>query len=136
MCMFKKHFLPKISSKPVEVYKILLKMRYSGELVTPYMRDVVEEGETMEADAHWLTEFLSFMANNTIVHAYETVSKATDNSYLMRLNLDSRSVGSVCIFKCEIPPYTPYWHGEHGEIGATKMKIIEEVKKIRVNSCE
>ena len=111
MCLYKTHRFPKISVKPIKVYKILHEV-YSFEkrrifFRTPFRGTEVKVGETIKARRWWFMGIFRNIIEGEGVHAYTDKWKAN--------------------FEAEIPPFTPYWYGEDNEIAASRMKIIREL---------
>ena len=120
MCLYKTHWLPKISRKPIQVYKVL--KRSHGRLVTPYQEQSCKIGETIKAKNSWLKGILTNVIGEEGVHAYgdkESVENFID-CYLTFYR-------KLYVHICEIPPYTPYWIGKFGDIAASKMIIKEKL---------
>ena len=117
MCLTKTHRLPKISRKPIQVYKVL---RLEGDkLITPYQKQLCQVGKTIKAKHSWLKGIFKDKIKGEGVHAYIvdafafTVSGHYINHY---------------VYPCEIPPFTPYWVGQSSDIAASKMIIKERVE--------
>ena len=117
MCLIKTHRFPKISRKPIQVYKVL---RLEGDkLITPYQKQLCQVGKTIKAKHSWLKGIFKDKIKGEGVHAYIidafafTVSGHYINHY---------------VYPCEIPPFTPYWVGQSGDIAASKMIIKERVE--------
>ena len=118
MCLTKTHRLPKISRKPIQVYKVF--EHNFDRLVTPYKRQLCKVGETIKAKHSWLKGIFKDEIWGEGVHAYVYKDTAEDETYLFS--------SDVVVHLCEIPPFTPYWIGENDEIAASKMIIKERVK--------
>ena len=117
MCLTKTHRFPKISRKPIKVYKVF--EHNFDRLVTPYRLQAYKVGETIKAKHSWLKGIFKDKIKGEGVHAYIidafafTVSGHYINHY---------------VYPCEIPPFTPYWVGQSGDIAASKMIIKERVE--------
>ena len=118
MCLTKTHRLPKISRKPIQVYKVL---RLEGDkLITPYQKQLCQVGKTIKAKHSWLKGIFKNEIEGEGVHAYEYKDTAEATTYLFDYPV------VVCL--CEIPPFTPYWIGNLEDIAASKMIIKERVE--------
>ena len=112
MCLYKTHRFPKISRKPIQVYK-----RFGligDELITPYQKQVCKVGETIKAKHSWLKGIFKDKIKGEGVHA-------NTNIVMTKLHIG-------WVYLCEIPPFTPYWVGIDFDIAASKMVIKERVE--------
>ena len=116
MCLTKIHRLPKISNKPITVYKTLIPL-YEDHFQTPYQSCKVCIGDTIKAREAWWKGIFKERIEGEGVHAHTNVVSAKGD-YFVRY-------GSDIIVEAEIPPYTPYWVGRMGDIASSKMKIIK-----------
>ena len=114
MCLYKTHRLPKISRKPIQCYKVFNVS--SNGLITPWRKYFCNVGDTIKAKNHWLIGIFKRELEKEVVHAFR-------NDYDAEWYCSEKP----CVCLCEIPPSTPYWLGECGEIGASKMKIIKRL---------
>ena len=114
MCLTKTHRLPKISRKPIQVYKAFNLI--GDKLITPYQKQVCNIGETIKAKHSWFKGILKNKIEGEGVHAY------TVNIHTFSLQCYYR-----VFYICEIPPFTPYWIGDCYDIAASKMIIKEKV---------
>lgn len=120
MCLYKTHWLPKISMKPIQVYKVL--KHSHGRLVTPFKEQSCKIGETIKAKNSWLKGIFKYEIEGEGIHSYrdkESVENFID-CYLPFYR-------KLYVHICEIPPFTPYWIGDRGDIAASKMIIKERV---------
>ena len=115
MCLVKTHKFPKISFRPIIVYKVLIKSK--GVLTTPYQEEVVRLGETMKACKMWNLAISNKYIRGEGVHAFVDLEHAKQECFLY---------GRIFITK--IPAFTFYWEGFFGDIAAKRMKIIKEYK--------
>ena len=117
MCLIKTHRLPKISRKPIQVYKVF---RLEGDkLITFYREQVYQLGETINSKHSWFKGIFKNEIYGEGVHAF--VYKC-DADWLAFRN------GFYYVYLCEIPPFTPYWVGVWDDIAASKMIIKEKVE--------
>ena len=121
MCLYKTHMFPKISRKPIQVYKVF---RLEGDkLITPYQEQSCKVGETIKAKYSWIKGVLKNKIEGEGVHAF--VSKC-DADCLAVFGWFYR------VYLCEIPPFTPYWiDDDDDEIAASKMIIKKEVFSLK-----
>ena len=112
MCLIKIHRFPKISSKPITVYKVLIPL--NRIFITPCQSCKVYIGDTIKARKAWWKGVFKEGIEGEGVHAYVSIDNAKENIY-----------GNDVIAEVEIPPYTPYWIGKAGDMAASKMKIIK-----------
>ena len=121
MCLYKTHWLPKISRKPIQVYKVFEPI-IDGCLITPFQKYSYYVGETIKAKHSWLKGIFKYEIDGEGIHAYrdkESVENFID-CYLPFYR-------KLYVHICEIPPFTPYWIGDWGDIAASKMIIKERV---------
>ena len=115
MCLFKTHRLPKISRKPIQCYKVFNVVKHKKfKLSTAVYGYLCNIDDTIKSKYYWVWGIFKRELEGEVVHAYR--SKTNANRYCW--------VGQ-CVCLCEIPPFTPYWYGKDGEIGASKIKIIK-----------
>lgn len=127
MCLCKTHWLPKISMKPIQVYKQFLYMELYAKwtedkeeyLVTPFQQTRHNVGDTIIAKDSWVKGVFADEISSEGVHAY-IAHPCTE-----QMILDGK--WRFFWYICEIPPYTPYWIGKHGDIAASKMIIKERL---------
>lgn len=117
MCLVKTHRLPKISRKPIQVYKVFKPIGCS--LLTPYQKYACNVGDTIKAENSWIKGIFKNEIEGEGVHAFiiGIVAFATANQYF-----------DTYVYLCEIPPFTPYWQGDCDDIAASKMIIKEKVE--------
>ena len=120
MCLYKTHAFPKISRKPIIVYKIFAERgKRPKKLITPFTGYSYKIGDTIKAIKPWYYGIMRFGIDEEGVHAY--YYKPTERDIVRELR---RKRG---YYVCKIPPFTPYWIGTFGEIAASKMKIIKRL---------
>jgi hypothetical protein len=120
MCLDKTHVFPKISRKPITVYKIFAERgKRPKKLITPFTGYSYKIGDTIKAIKPWYYGILPCCIEEEGVHAY--CSKPTE----LDISIESRRKRGYYI--CEIPPFTPYWIGNFDQIAASKMKIIKRL---------
>lgn len=117
MCLYKTHAFPKISRKPIIVYKIFVEQ--PKKLMTPFTGYHYMIGDTIKATNPWYYGIMISTICKEGVHAY--YSKPTPRDILAIRDMD------MSYYICEIPPFTPYWIGRSGDIAASKMKIIKKL---------
>lgn len=122
MCLYKTHFLPKISFKPIEVYKVLFK-EDSNKYETPFQLTKVFLNTIMKAKKHWETSLFKKSIHGEGVHAYRDLASAFKQTFNFR-----RSFGKndFVVIKAIIPRFTVYWIGDDGDIAASKLYITDK----------
>ena len=125
MCLYKNHFLPKISFKPIEVYKILSKSNASKSgYETPFLCTEVFFNTTIKATKHWKTSLFKKSIHGEGVHAYRDLTTA-----VIKASHDNRFFFIqyyYVVVKAIIPRFTIYWIGNNGDIAASKLYITDE----------
>ncbi|MBO7079102.1 MAG: hypothetical protein J6W64_04770 [Bacilli bacterium] len=117
MCLAKTHRLPKISRKPIQVYKLFCK-KEDNILCTPVVHYKCKLGDTIKASHSWIRSLFAGEITSDGVHAFIIAGEYCFNlAYFY----------SADVYLCEIPPYTPYWIGENYDIAASKMIIKEKL---------
>lgn len=119
MCLTKTHRLPKISRKPIQVYKVFEHSITNDMLVTPYQLRCYKVGETIKAKHSWFRSIFKNKIEGEGVHAFTT------NDFAFRI---AGNYINHYVHLCKIPPFTPYWIGMHNDIAASKMIIKEKVE--------
>lgn len=116
MCLYKKHYLPKIASKDILVYKALTE-RSDRCMVTPYMRMPIKFNIITKAgkEGFWESVFDLYIVNSGFIHSYTDLPTA-------RINENRADT----IFKAIIPKGSLYYIGEKNEIASTKLIITTE----------
>lgn len=114
MCLIKTHRFPKISRKPIIVYKRFIELG-NNQLQTPCIGLLCKCGSVIKSSDHWYKGIFKHTIGREGVHAYVI------KDYFLPYNPSNHK-----LYICEIPPYTPYWIGAYDEIAASKMKIIEK----------
>lgn len=112
----------RVASKPITVYKILLK-KDSG-YITPYMNFKVKIGETLKASEDKAPVFFCEI-NGQGVHAYKTLAAAKFEKIAWA------GIGITCITEWQIPAGTTYWVGikeSVHELAAREMQFIRELE--------
>lgn len=122
MCLDKSHWFPKISRKPIKVYKIF--NEYNGELHTPYQGYICKCGDTIKAAKSWISGLLTMYIGGEGVHAYSMCSMHALRE--MDIITDNEDIDAA-LYVCEIPPFTPYWIGNYGDIAASKMIVKKRI---------
>ena len=116
MCLIKKRRLPKISRKPITVYKII--ERYNNFYMTPVREEYINLNSTLKAkDTSIYEMYCSSVIKGCGVHAYINLEKAQEvmETYYRRFH--------YIILKCVIPPNTYFWEGKGGDIAARELEI-------------
>lgn len=116
MCLHKKHFLPKIATKDIPVYKVLTEIPDSC-MVTPYMKIPIKFNTIIKAGrkGFWESIFDIYIVNEGFIHSYTDLLTA-------RINENRADT----IFKAIIPKGSLYFIGENNEIASTKLIITTE----------
>ena len=118
MCLIKLHRFPKISFKPVKVYKVFY--NYEGDgYYTPYLFEgPLKTGDTIKAKCNIFTNFYRIFfgefIDKEVVHAFISKTIAIERFPFTR----------AVVLECIIPKFTLYWYGTEGEIAARKMEIL------------
>jgi len=121
MCLYKTHWLPKISMKPIQVYKVFEPI-VDGWLITPFQKYSCDVGETIKAKHSWLKGIFKYEIGGEGIHAFKDKGSA-EEFICAHYYLNTE----MLIHLCEIPPLTPYWIGDRGDIAASKMIIKEKL---------
>lgn len=121
MCLFKAHIFPKLSSKPIKVWKIV-DTTYSKYYYAPYRR-IIYTSNIVKCSTKYA--IIKAIFKNNIkregVHAYTSKLNALKSECF-------NYFPHVKIIEAVIPPFTPYWLGKYGDIAATKMILNIDVK--------
>lgn len=117
MCLIKLHRFPKISFKPVKVYKVFYKEE-DGGYYTPYLFEgPLKIGDSINAKCNIFINFYRIFFGKFIdkegVHAFTSKTIAIERFPFTR----------AVVLECIIPRFTLYWYGEEGEIAARKIQI-------------
>ncbi len=136
MCLEKKSRIPRIATKDIIVYKILIPKYH--ELFTPYYNDNIEIGKTYKGTfsrySIWIKHKPRAFTNNIIcflislffskiissgyIHSY--------NNYNIIFNTNNWFYGNYyLIVKCIIPKGTLYFIGKDGDIASRKLKYVK-----------
>lgn len=114
MCLYKQHWFPKISRKPITVYKYCYTLS-NNKIQTCVQNETYFIGDTIKNRYPWLFGLFSSTIGGIGVHAFI-------NAPIWK------GEGNKGWYICEIPPYTPYWIGLNKDIAASKIKIIRKFK--------
>lgn len=133
MCLYKKHWLPKISCKPKYVYKVVYYTKSKEKTVmhSAFKGTVIEPDKLMKASKSWIRSLFTDKITVEGIHAYKSKSKAITIEECLDLfgwfpvysNTRQEFMG-FSIVNAIIPPYTFYWEDKSDEIAATKMIIL------------
>lgn len=120
MCLIARHFFPKISFKPIKVYKMILEDK-DGKLETAFRHSKLLK---RAKGIFFLPKRIGpkLYVEKGMIHAFSTKEKALFvrqdyimfNHYINNLN--------VRIITAYIPPFTRYYIGEYGDICAKRMR--------------
>lgn len=120
MCLYKKHWFPKISRKPITVYKYCYTLP-NNKIQTYVQNKTYFIGDTIKNRYPWLLGLFSSTIGGIGVHAFVDAPTAyVIETSILKVN------GNKDWYVCEIPPYTPYWIGLNKDIAASRIKIIEK----------
>lgn len=125
MCLSKKSLLPRITIKPVKVYKVFYS--FNGNLFTPFIQYKVIN-KTIKAKKFDIPEiFWEDRITWCGVHAFRNLVTAerAARSWITRA-VDSKLCPFV-VCECVIPPFTLYWNGKEGDIAARRINIKKEI---------
>lgn len=117
MWLYATHTQPKVSNKPIKVYKVLRETRY-GFLETPYQGKVVTFTNgiaKLKATQTWDETADGRIIGACGVHAFTDKSGAVKECSLL--------LEEVFVYEAKIPPFTPYWTGIDCDIAATELII-------------
>ena len=127
MCLHKKHILPKISWKPITVYKMFFEEIDGDSLYTPY-QDYKVSGIIIRAKYLSIFELtLEDSINGCGVHAYKDLVTAKWIAEVWSPRVIDNKLCAVAIYECTIPPFTFYWEGKDEDIAARKLKIEKKI---------
>ena len=118
MCLIKLRKFPKISFKPIKVYKVFYEQE--NGYYTPYVfTGPLKTGDTIKAKCNIFGGFYRIFFGECIdtegVHAFTSKIFA---------EAKFRNFSKTAILECIIPRFTLYWYGSEGEIAARKIKIL------------
>lgn len=136
MCLEKKSRIPRIATKDIIVYKILISK--NNKLYTPFCRNEIEIGKTYKGifDKYniFIKHRLRTFTNSIICFLISLFfSKFIHSGYIhFYSNYDNIPnsvkhyyVNSYRIIKCIIPKGTLYFIGKNGDIASRKIKYIK-----------
>ena len=121
MCLVKTHRFPKISRKPIKCYKEVVYR--NGNYETWFTMYPFALGDIIKSARHWICGIFCKKLHSEVVHAYLF---AFDNTEYMKNYNKCRQYERY--IECEIPPFTPYWISDMGDIGAARIKTIKIVE--------
>lgn len=134
MCLYKKHWLPKISCKPKYVYKVVyyIKSEEKPVMHSAFRGTVIEPDKPIKASKSWIRSLFTKNIKGEGVHAYRDKSKAIDAEKLLNVlgwcpvSTTPQGFIGFAVVNAIIPPYTFYWENKYdeNEIAATKMIIL------------
>lgn len=129
MCLIKNHRFPKISFKPIKVFKLALfyqKDRYYTKdgYYTYFRKCPIYLGKLLLSEKHWIKGIFAETITSEGVHAYITSEGV--HAYLGKPNY-TRNYSIIRLLEAEIPPFTPYWIDRGNEVAAAKLRIIREI---------
>lgn len=116
---------PYISSKNIEVYKVVSKTKNYG-LITPIMRHPVKLKEVISGSV--CLKYDNDIITSEGVHAYVNIDAAKKSSIYNSPIYNSYPDEQPVICKAIIPVGTLYWEGYYDEIAAREMIIIEIIE--------
>ena len=116
MCLYKKHYLPKIAFRDIHVYKVLTEISNCC-MVTPYIKMPIKFNTIIKAgkEGFWESIFDTWAVNRGFIHSYTDLFAA-------RINENRHDT----IFKAIIPKGSLYYIGGKNEIASTKLIITTE----------
>lgn len=127
MCLYKKHLFPKISWKPITVYKVFLEDLTEHTIYTPFECHKVS-GNVIKAKYLSIPELtIEDFIQGCGVHAYLSLEEAKSNGSLFSFHRIDGHPTSTEVYECTIPPFTFYWEGKDGDIAARKIKIRKKI---------
>lgn len=112
MCLIKNHKFPKISFKPIKVFKLVYVK--DGIYRSYFMQCPIYLGQSLRSKKHWIKGIFAENITSEGVHAYLEKPKC-------------RCWFNTRVLEAEIPPFTPYWIGWDNEVAAAKLRIIREI---------
>lgn len=113
MCLIKNHRFPKISFKPIKVFKLVYSQ--NGIYYSWFMQCPIYLGKSLRSKKHWIKGIFAENITSEGVHAY--LEKPQCGNYYINTR----------VLEAEIPPFTPYWIGWDNEVAAAKLRIIREI---------
>lgn len=119
MCLIKLHRFPRISFKPVKVYKVFYKEE-DGYYYTPYLFEgPLKIGDTIKAKCNIFRNFYRIFIG-------EFIEKEGVHAFTTKISAEKRfcNFSKIVILECVIPRFTLYWYGTEDEIAARKMEIL------------
>ena len=135
MCLYKNHWLPKISCKPKYVYKVVYYTKSEEKTVmhSAFRGTVIEPDTLIKASKSWIRSLFTKNIKGEGVHAYKRKSAAVHTRCCFSItswshiysNTPQEFIG-FAVVNAIIPPYTFYWENKYDgdEIAATKMIIL------------
>lgn len=136
MCLEKKSSIPKIATKDIIVYKILISE--NNKLFTPYYKNNIKIGKTYKGIFNKYNIFIKhrlYTFNNSIICFLISLffSKVIYSGYIHSYNnydiLFNFNNWLYCnnyyIVKCIIPKGTLYFIGKNGDIASRKLKYVK-----------
>ena len=125
MCLLKLHKFPRISTKPIKCYKKVTFL-FDNKWETAVARHAFCLGDTIKSEKNPLLGIFHETLTWEVVHAFK--EGRDDLGYMKDFNRVRRKlIFSPRFIECEIPPYTLYYLGDFGEIGASRIKTIKVV---------
>lgn len=119
MCLIATHFLPKISFKPIKVYKVVIE-EMNGEITTPF------QSSKLLKRAKGKFFFPKRVCNRLIInggmiHAFRLKEEAQklEKVYLLHNDCSIKDIKTITAY---IPSFTRYYIGEDRDICAKRMR--------------
>jgi len=126
MCLIKKHFLPRISRKPIKCYKVL-EVSQDGAFYTPYTFDKIQKDGMLTGKGKCWKGLVESVLGDWGIHAFTDLEEAHQRKLAIRFLTWNKS---FVVVEATIPPNTLYFKGKDNDICARKM-IIQTDKQIK-----
>lgn len=137
MCLEKKSLIPRIATKDIIVYKILIPE--NNKLLTPFYKNEIEIGKTYKGifdKYNIIIKNKRYTFHNSIICFLISLffSKIIDSGYIHSYSNYYLSFNAINWFygnyyyriaKCIIPKGTLYFIGKHDDIASRKLKYIK-----------
>lgn len=133
MCLYKNHWLPKISCKPKYVYKVVYYTKSEEKTLmhSAFTGTVIEPNKPTKASKSWIRSLFTKNIEGEGVHAYKWKLMAvhtrccfSDTGWCHIYSNTPQEFMGFSVVNAIIPPFTFYWEDDFDQIAATKMIIL------------
>lgn len=119
MCLIATHFFPKISFKPIKVYKIVIETS-NGRIRTPYQgSNILKRAKGIFFFPKKQNNYLTIYGG--MIHAFRTREEAQKFSTGYFIH-NHYSIKDIKVITAYIPPFTRYYIGQDWDICAKRMR--------------